>query len=457
MSVSVCTPKFDAFHKVSTQGDEVIISGTFAPLWQVFYESIRGLNATIIQGTAVGSVIDIKTAAYSGCMGAMQQNETDILFSPITGITFAPNISITVIDGYDVVGIASAYLRSNSMRDSSYTHVIDLIFGFQYDLWILTFFTATILMMFMSVSLMFRRYEHRVRHKFRAIKVLRLRLRCHISQSADAFLALTFRQSTKTFDRHKTATHRILFFLMDLFLFYCIFYLTSMIKTDMVIIKPPVLIQSYQDILDTGVRPLWLAIANDMKEFANAKPGSLEHKIWQRANSMGINDSLIKSSMDDFIQHAMQVAARKEVLFMQRLIGEKITTHDACAFSRTKGIMTDVNGLYRTDPGAKEKMNAQIANHLFVKSDASDHVNHRNQLIFEADLISASRRFFDFNSILQSDNLDQNYRSIMECCSDTVMIPSPEWQPVSLIHYSSLLLLTLVCIIASLFVIIREV
>jgi hypothetical protein len=272
----------------------------------------------------------------------------------------------------------------------------------------------------------------------------------YMYESVNALLTLTFRQSTKTYARVKTVTPRIVFLLMDLFLFYCIFYLTSLIKTDMVVVKPPVLIQSYQDILDSGVRPLWFAIADDAKEFHQAKQGSLEKRIWQQAEGMGLNDSLVQSSFKNIIPHAMRIAGMKEVLLVPQQMGQQIFTCNACAFSRSKGIMTDVNSLYRSDPETREKLSANIENHLFVKSEASNHVNHRNQLIFEADLLSASRRFFDFSSILQLDGLDRLYHTIMECCSEVVAIDSPVWQPVLLRHFASFWILTAICLLLAL-------
>lgn len=218
----------------------------------------------------------------------------------------------------------------------------------------------------------------------------------------------------------------------------------------MVIVEPPVLMQSYEDVLGSDRRPVWTEISTDRNEFQEGKAGSPEKRIWERAKKMGLKDSLIGSSIGNLMKHAMLVALMKEVVFMKKLFGERIAVQGSCAFSRTKEIMVHVNGLYRQDPNVKDKLNANIENHLFSNSRASKFVNQRRQLIFEADLLSASRRFMDLTSFLQLDGVDQNYRAIEECCSDVVTIDQAKWYPVAFHHTISLLLLTSLCLAVSL-------
>ena len=207
-----------------------------------------------------------------------------------------------------------------------------------------------------------------------------------------------------------------------------------MIKTDMVVVKQPITVTTYDEVIQSGRRPAWLTFLTEKSQFEYASIGSKEKRIWDIAVSKGLNESFLQSTLDSVITHASDVARLKEVVFLNRVTAEKFTSC-ACAFSRTKNFLTHVNVLYRHNPSSAETFRGNIDNHL-VLSQVSKKRNKRIQWTFEAALLDvAFNRFTDLSFVVPPAEADKYFRSIDECSSNVVTIPYPELRPVNLFHY----------------------
>jgi hypothetical protein len=434
-------------HSLTQNSDGTItVGGSLKDMWIILNESIRGLNASLTSRDVVGRIVDRETLEYSGCIGSMQRNETDIVFEQLIIPIVAPNITNTVVDGYERVGFVSAYIQSDATRDgqTAGTDVLDMLAEFSVDLWIVTQITAACLIILMAgairlkliagLELTDRIFVQRSRQVLEGATGL--------NHSVKVMVACAFHQASPA--SFRTCSYRLAYFCMSLFSFFIGMYLTSLIKTDMVTVKRPVTVESYQEILDSGRMPSWLDILQDTHDFEYAAKGSLEAKIWQRAVKNGIENSVIKSSIESIISSAIEVAKFKKVVIIQRLLGEWILPYNGCAFSRTKGFMPYMNALYRHDPSAPETLQGNVQNHLFPAA-VSRHVNNRKQLTFEAGLMPKATKISDLASVLQLDGIEKHYRSIMSCCSNEVLIDQPNWQAANLHHYYSLIALSAAC------------
>ena len=77
---------------------------------------------------------------------------------------------------------------------------------------------------------------------------------------------------------------RIISFVMTLFSFYIILFFTMSMKTDIVVVDEPVIINTYDDLLAMPRFKLIFPLMSDYyKRFESSEPGSKERKLWERS------------------------------------------------------------------------------------------------------------------------------------------------------------------------------
>jgi hypothetical protein len=421
MAVRMCVPDLETLFEIS--GNKLI--GPFSKLGDLIIDRLHGLNYSLMAETA-GNMIDAEVMSYDGCIGSIQRNESDIMFGFLAIPVMGPNLTHTVVDGSDKMAFMSAYMKVNLTHDSSFTDVLDMMYAFSPGLWILlTFFMA----MIYSCHALF-------------LKMMRSNDGTRFKKCNDALIACVLKQYTSGgFTGDRFCCMRLMFTAMTVLSFYAGFYLTSMIKTDMVVVKPPITVTTYDELIKSGRRPLWIAVLTDAAEFENSKPGSQEREIWEIAVRMGINDFIISSSADSIFQHAFNIANMKEVCIFKSGLFDSVAMRAACEYSRTEGFQMDRNAIFRHDEHARETLRGNIQNHILDRQ-TSLMVNKRLQWSFESSLEKPTTSSFDWTNIYSMEQLNRNFRSIRECYSNIITIPYPEMTAVTLYHFMSLILVT---------------
>jgi hypothetical protein len=388
-------------------------------LANILLHKISGQNFTLTSDATTGRIVNHNTNQYDGCIGSLQRNQSDVLLGPGDHPIVAPDLMQGSVNGYERMGIFSIYNQPNP-HDASNTQILDMFQTFSPDLWL------TIIMAYITIfSLLWLSMRRKPRRKTVRL-ISKLLTACILKQ-----------HSSRGFTVIRT-TNRILYLLATIFSFYFTYYLTSMIKTDMVVVYPPATIESYQDILDSGVRPAWLFEYGSSSEFEHEPSDTVKEKIWKTAVSMGINKSSVKLSAESVASHGQEIASRREVLIMIRFFGTKLLSH-ACAFSRSKDLMTDHFPLFRHDESAVENLRGGVFNRL-LSGDIIKGINQKITSVFEADLIEASLRFVDLSD-LYSDS-EKHFSVIHECSQNVVIIPHPDvrMSPCAVLFYTHFVL-----------------
>jgi hypothetical protein len=450
MDVRVCLPAGSFMEVKQSPDGSVQIEGPFSPWADVFAGIIKGLNATAVTHDSLGVLIDKESQTYGGCVGSLQQNESDVMFGPLTFLVVSDNITNGVVEGFERVGISSAYINSNMTRDSKQTHVLDMVYAFSNNLWLLLLFLFLLMLLLLtsSKSLLSGRQMRTVR-----LAITRAGGRQHkpvshkkaFIRSLTVVVACILKQHSSTCGSVKKSFN--LLYLCTSFLgWMCGLFLASKISTEMVVVKPPVVIENYQDILDSGVRPTWSATLTDKDEFENAAEGTMEWKVWHRAIDMGLEDSVLAAKPETVMKHGYNGANGKELFLIQKLFGERMFPYAMCAFARTKNIFSNTSVLYRHDPVSKERLKWNVHNRLMSK-DVSKLISNRIQRHFESQILTQAMKYVDFSQMFGVDGVEQNYRAIQECYSDVVILDKPLWSKVNLEHYFTLDLLIGSCLI----------
>ena len=461
MEARLCVPMFDDLF----QYKDYHAYGGFAATGNLLLQQLHGINYTVIREPVFGTLIDHEVQQYDGCIGSLQKNESDFMITgglmtvPVVG----PNLTYTVVDGFARMGIVSSYNRVN-VNDGSRTQVLDMVFSFSRGLWILLIFSIIVLLALLHAAsavrgeVVYAKYASRLWERRRMLVLGGRKRRRSASKSAWIVVACILKQHSSCGScRVNFRSISILYTIITLLCFFAGFYLTSLIRTDMVVVKPPITVTTYDEVIKLYRRPAWISILTEKSEFEHAANGSKEKKIWDIAVAKGLSKSILQPTAGSIYDHAVDVSSLKEVVFLYQQLGQRLVPYTSCAYSRTKNYMTHVNSLYHHDPSAPETLRGNIDNHL-VSSHVSKKRNRRIQWTFEAGLLEVTfTRLVDFNDFVQRDEADKYFRSIDECCSNVVTIPYPELRSVDLFHYLSLFAMILILLLFPFIICVAEI
>ena len=218
---------------------------------------------------------------YDGCTGSLQRNESDMPLMPIMVPVDAQNVENVAVSHVRRYLLGSAY-KVVQLEDKLETNVMDFPRSFSISLWLLI---ATTMMVFAMLFSTRRRI-----HKWNTGEDAEL-------LGAGNIIRILLGKSLKRMDSFTTPDHvrivRFLSFLLTVFSFLILFYLTSMIKTDAVTYKKPLVIDDYYDLVASGRRPIWFKSGPDLIHFRSAPDGSTERRLLLHAQRMGMDESLI--------------------------------------------------------------------------------------------------------------------------------------------------------------------
>jgi hypothetical protein len=130
--VRVCLLIFDESFKVDANNR---ITGAVANVVSGSLSIVMGLNYTFIRKSSDGVLIDAGKKMYDGCIGSMQRNESDVMYSWNQYPFDAPNLTQKV-DGSGRIGILSGY-RQVKISERNATDVMDMMEAFTADVWLI--------------------------------------------------------------------------------------------------------------------------------------------------------------------------------------------------------------------------------------------------------------------------------------------------------------------------------
>ena len=430
-SIRVCYVRVPGLLDMESADDYMFNS--FATSW---FELRPELNITWIKSHAMGGLVDLATLAYDGCIGSIQRNESDVGMTASENTDYGPHVTLWNIMFFDQTNIATAYNKDNE-TESRTTGVLNFVSSYTASQWLITLLLMMlILLVFVTVI------------KMRATNFAHYRTL--VQRTVSILLSCFLRHHSSSACSRRTSLTQYLYTLMTLLGFFTGLFLTSMIKTEVVVMKIPATYNSYQDLVDHDVTPLWVSEMDDQRFFRLADKGSVEHKIWEQAVSRGVNKSviyanqMISGSLDTALPILMSIAERKAVGLTNRHF-TKIAISNVCAFMRSNGIYPNVNTFTIVDANAATILRVQIGS-VFTASSTRDHVRKGmgrkfEMMTFEANILKTYSFFLASNV--------GNVAKVQECMSNLIILPNHAIVPISLHHYQYLILIVAALILLS--------
>ena len=343
---------------------------------------ISGFNISLVaKDSSLQSPTNDEEKGIDECLVSLQKNESDVILFPYTMPIMESNIKTGPVLFSDKIAIASTY-KFESVPSPG---ILDTFNAFNVDAvtLILNFFVILAALILFTYILDRKNLRRRVR-----VSGCRFKLRF-----IPWFMFRFFVKQFPSFPGNITVLKVILTCCLLTFSGFVTFFYTSMIKTDMVTVKTPRVIASYQDIVDDPqISPyIWHAF-DEYISFKEAPEGSLKKQIWERIVKMGVN-KLVNAKSRSNLLNPNGPFMRSKAVFMAYT-----NVHDAgkyfCALYLKK---EKTRGLYVSDPTENEKMSAIVINRF-----AKEAVSHKYQ--------ARMRRFFEghfYQKFIKSLGLEQ--------------------------------------------------
>ena len=268
-------------------------------------------NLSVFGDTAYG--MDRGKKHFDGCLGRLQSNESDVITSELMLPILGPGILQGPTLAADMTALLSVY---NTTIQTVTTNTIEVFGAFQYSLWLFILFSLCV--MFASATGILSAQDsmrvnwnkslrvpwHRKNRSNKSLRSVRTQRRDWkeiLSESGVSVLQVLAKNpdfSTKS----RSLIFRffvllLIFFNMELFQHF-----ESMMGVEQVLPLKPHTIESYNDITKgAGIRPVWFVSVDTHVEFESAGFGSKKRAVWDKAVSMGINDSMLRGSGEEFV------------------------------------------------------------------------------------------------------------------------------------------------------------
>lgn len=440
---------------IDMRPDHVNEKSVLGGLASTLLQLASGFNVTYVfpDVNHMGALIDQENLKYDGCLGSLQKNESDLaIIAPVDGY-YGPTVQPWMPVWADFALIGTVYQKTEiDVNKVEKTHVLEFLKAYACINWILTIASLIVLATAITASMFIRRKMRRdisnlIQESGEAMfePGTKLRLRKIGDKVSKMVISCVLKQHSNT-GRLTSSSVSFLYAIMTALCLFTTYFLTSMIKTEMVVIKRPITYESYQDLLDNGTAALWLDELDDQRNFRDAPHGSTAKKIWDRAVKQGIRKSVVTTDkLQDIpwiLSMANEVVSKKRVSLSNSAF-TAIVLSNACLYIRSEGMFNNVNAYIRRDESAVENIRSLPGSslaHPLIK----ERISRVGRWFTETDPIIPMfiRRY---GSFLVPNGGEKYFSAVEECKSNVIVMPHVDLLPVTLFHFRDL---QLVCFIA---------
>ena len=407
---------------------------------------LSGFNVSLLAKPGLlHSPANDESKAIDECLLSLQKNESDVVLLPYTIPLIMSNIKTGPVFFSDKIAIVSTYGVEN---DDSNPRVFDTFNAFSIDTLVLSVNFFVILAVLIGLTYIFER-----KSLSRGIRMNGRRFKLRF---VPWFIFRFFVKQFPSFPGNMTAVKVILTCCLLLFSYFVTFFYTSMIKTDMVTVKTPLVIASYQDILnDPEISPYIRYVFDEYSSFKKAPVGSLKRKIWERIVKMGVNRLVFNDDVHiPFLDSGHPFMHTKAVIILYTTEADVGKYFYALHFKKLKIRKT----LYVSDPTESEKLSASVVNRL-TDEIISHKYEERMKRFFQGHFY---RKFLD-NAGLQNAQafakivgMESDISDADQYVNQRVVLPEPELVKPNITYFMPLFISYLVLYVIQFIVVVIE-
>jgi hypothetical protein len=420
----------------------------------------RPLNITYVTPpiNRIGICTNATTREYDGCIGSLQKNESDFAFVIPYLEDFGPNVQPLAPSFSDYSLIGSVYHKLE-LDDGKATRVLDFVNGYSVFHWMLTAAASLSLFMLMMTAIIFMQslkeinkqtrrnpvesVVARMKHLVRQRKGIRKKtaFRKAVDRTVIVMTSCVLFQHSNCSNVKMNSTMSWIYTFLTVLCFFTGYFLTSMIKTEMVALDYPPVYESYQDILDNDTMPIWTDETDDQRFFRDAANGTVAKQIWDRALNREVTEKSVinyTQLMDgDFRPKVMRAIIARDAVTLVNRLATNYLVQTSCATSRQQNDSKNVFAYVSRDVAAKEEIRYSIA---------SSHLD----LILKKKIVRVNRLYFESHlpveqAVAAMDGFlpggQGMFNDRQQCMASIIIMPPVNLIPVPVNHYRDLILL----------------
>ena len=374
-----------------------------------------GFNVSLFPKTAnVQSAMDESDDNIDPCLASLQQNESDVVFMPYSMPTMLANITTGVVAHEAKIGMMSTYKFES---DDSKLTIFETFTSFSAEVCFLIF--CTILAMYALIGSTYILEKKQISSEL-TNNGIKSSTR-FIPELILSYFVKQFGSWPGDMNIHKG----ILFGCLMTFSYFITYYYSSMIKTDMVTVKAPHVVRTYQDVLDDPtLNPGFIHFYDEYRSFKTAPTGSLKNKIWERLVKNGVDKYVIETSKPDALGTLdEEMKSTKGVLFS---FSNAIDAGKTTVLSKIK--KSKLRMMISFDPSEHPVIGTFVMN-SFMPTDVSLGYRKRMRGVLESHIFVKLGHQFGESvaaSLGELLNTGQDFSDIESYVSERILLPEPE-------------------------------
>ena len=304
MSVRFCHPSdFKDFLEYDQVNHK--FGGTAEPVatgvLDLFLQGLRmaGINSTwqVTSNVGAGS-FDSVAGAYDGCLGKVQRNESDLILQLFEYPVAAENLTEGLIIYDTSLSIASTY---NKIEALSSAQITSSFRSFSHGIWMICLSLILITSMLLKLRVMIAVKKRLIRDYSLFYSITHL-VRLHPMPDAGV-------------------TRKVLFISGSIFSLVVVHCFLTLIKTELVVTKDPVLFNSYQDIIDRRAMPIFIKGMGYDEFFKKHGISKARKKLWKYATqTFDLSDMYIQLDPLTFLLGAFSIIEKRAVIIFEKAL-----------------------------------------------------------------------------------------------------------------------------------------
>ena len=411
-------------------GDELRRENT-----ELTYSILSGFNLSLIAKKAQANS-GFDEEQIDECLHSLQRNESDIIHTYYSKPLLLENITTGPVAWETKIGFVSAYEFEDQNNRPG---ILGTFRFFSLEICYLIFLCLLIMFILVFIASILKR--RRVARKKRVDR-------------AAGLIFSYFMKQFHSWPGTMSFSKRILNCCLLMLSFSVTFSYISMIKTEMVTVKTPRVIASYQDILDDpDIEPFMDYVFDEHRLFRNASRGSLKNKIWNRMMRLGL-DKHLANTLDNVMEIKDKLMNRKAVViayghfayagkYMGTIVAKETTKRFLVSF----------------DPSEQPVMSAYVLN-SFMPQETSVKYTKRIRRYVESDL---RKQFLDNIAKIGAKmakrimDFDSDISDVESYFGERVLLPHPVVINPDLQYFSSFFIVFFVLCVPEFVILIIEI
>ena len=365
--------------------------GGIAPIFDFMSEQIfhgnENHNWTLVTAHEFGSKFE--NGSYSGCMGSMMRNQSDLALTT----NDYPIDNFESVVPYQVLLEAPIQILSSYTINNNTAVAVDILrtsmLSFGIDVW-----TATLLIFILGS------FAFYVRKVFVfSSKEISGNNNKHIADSFfDSFAHLTLMD----FEDFSDAFGKVISITLTLTGFWLIQYWQDLMSTDLFIVAKPETIDNYNDILNRqGLNVHFLALLTDHLEFRNAPNGTIQRMIWDTKQDTTGKAPTLLDVTQNIVDNSVTLMSKSldgKFVFLVSQFLMPIVISSACKVIRGFPELEDFRNIFphvATDLNAEKHLKFLTARRGAEDNPVVASFLHRARVILEMGFLEPAEKFME--------------------------------------------------------------